>query len=335
MNLNAKAWNQLARDMRKFEEVRPHWGCLKIAFAVSFLTATSYMGLSADRWSLIVSWGVVGGLAYAYALIPTHDAIHYTLTGWKWVDELYSRLVAYPIIWTHGTYAHVHRIHHRMNGLDVADPERKNPTEAEYFHQNPIKRFYYRHRLMVDVFVFAGLGLIITNLRDGFRYGKKSASARRAVFGDLLGILLTHAMIIAALLPLGLVSQFYLLVIIWERVAGGILQFRAHIEHDSIDLAVGHHYLLQITSCRNIRTHHLISRYFNRLTYHSVHHTFPNVPFYSLPAAHAVMVQFASQHGIVMTEDHGYWGASVNILREPRYFLTDHNGRIVGSKAAS
>jgi fatty acid desaturase len=199
---------ELLNAVKDLETQRPLKGLFKIVLASVLLVASSYFALSVPENISFFIAALFSGVIYAYALIPTHDAIHYTLTGKKWLDELYARIISYPIFWTHGTYAELHKLHHKMNGVEGRDPERKNPTSTEYFHKNLILRFYYRNRFLIDTFIFSGAGLIYGNIRDGLKFGKFSRSVKRALILDLSLLLMTHAGIIYILLPYNAVLKF-------------------------------------------------------------------------------------------------------------------------------
>jgi fatty acid desaturase len=315
--------------VRDLEKQRTGKGFTKILIASTAVTVSTWLAMTATTPLSFTALAILSAFVYAYALIPTHDAIHYTLTGKKWLDEVYARIISYPIFWTHGTYAELHKIHHKMNGIEGRDPERKNPTESEYFNANPLLRFYYRNRFLIDVFLFAGSGLIYVNLRDGFRFAKTSRAVRRALFFDLILLVTLHLILIVGLGQLGMAGKFYLLFLIWERIAGGILHFRAHIEHDSLHPEGCNHYEVQISACRNIVGNELVSRYFNRLTYHSMHHAFPKIPFYNLKQAHKRISKEIRGSNIKMIEAEGYLAAAKKVLKNKNYYKIDAKDKII------
>lgn len=319
---------ELLNAVKDLETQRPVKGLFKIVLASVLLVASSYFALSVPENISFFIAALFSGVIYAYALIPTHDAIHYTLTGIKWLDELYARIISYPIFWTHGTYAELHKLHHKMNGVEGRDPERKNPTSTEYFHKNLILRFYYRNRFLIDTFIFSGAGLIYCNIRDGLKFGKFSRSVKRALILDLSLLLMTHAGIIYMLLPYNAVLKFYLLFFIWERTAGAILHFRAHIEHDSLEPKGSNYYEVQLSSCRNIETWDIVSRYYNRLTYHSVHHAFPKIPFYNLKQAHIRLKEILKNTEVKIVENQGYIDAAKFIVANKCYFQISEKDKI-------
>src|SRR6185312_4468066 len=139
-------------------------------------------------WPLFFFLSFATGVSYAAWLITTHDAIHHTLTGWRWFDEIVPRLISWPIFWMHGMYAEVHKLHHKMNGDDLADPERIQWTVGEYERAGPLGRFYVRHQWFIDVFVGGGFLLIYETARECLKHYRKSKSIRRQVWLDLVGM---------------------------------------------------------------------------------------------------------------------------------------------------
>lgn len=317
-----------ALALRDLEVVAPFHGAIKMLIGLTCLLTTSIFAMQTDSYFLFAVAAVLSGIAYAYTLIPTHDAIHYTLTGNKWADEIYSRIVSYPIFWTHGIYAEVHKLHHRMNGIEARDPERKNPTKEEYFHKNIFVRHFYRHRFFWDVFIFGGFGLIVVNVLGGLKFRSKSKALRREMTIDFAGIALWQVGVLVTLGPMGLAGKYYIMFLIWERITGAILQYRAHIEHDALDPHGENMYEKQITGCRNIVTNEFWSRFYNRLTYHSVHHAFPRVPFYNLKEAHKRILKIAEDSGLQVPEDQGYLKAGQTLLTTHHYYETDEKGKI-------
>jgi fatty acid desaturase len=249
--------------------------------------AFGYFAWNATELYSFVILTALTGVCMSCWMITTHDAIHHTLTGINWVDEAVPRLISWPIIWVHGIYAEVHKVHHKMNGDDLNDPERVQWTREEYQAAGPVGRFYVRHQWFIDIFVFAGFGLIWKTVSSARQFFPKSKSMRRAVYTDFIGIVLLNILIYSAAIAQGAGLRWLVMWLVMERFSGIVLQWRAHVEHYGLWGKGRNYYETQLYACRNISTSAFGSWYFNRLNYHSVHHVFPKVPFYKLKTAHA------------------------------------------------
>jgi fatty acid desaturase len=242
-------------------------------------------------------FAVLAGIFFAAAAVTTHDAIHHTLTGMKWFDEISARVVTWPVLWPHGVYSELHKLHHKMNGIDARDPERVTYTEEEYATAGKLKRFYIRNQLPLAVFIGGGIGMIIGHLSRATAFLRQSKGLRREIVCDLIGILVVNGTLYAAAAAHGQLGKALLLYFIVERIGGGLLQFRAHIEHYGLSGKRSNYFATQLYSCRNIETHPFMSWLMNGLNFHSIHHAFPKVPFYHLEEATHRMNELLKQNG--------------------------------------
>jgi fatty acid desaturase len=242
-------------------------------------------------------FAVLAGIFFAAAAVTTHDAIHHTLTGLRWFDEISARIVTWPVLWPHGVYSELHKLHHKMNGIDARDPERVTYTEDEYAAASPFKKFYIRNQLPISVFVGGGIGMILGHLSRAKGFLRQSKGLRREIVCDLIGILAVNGTLYGLAAANGQLGKALLLYFIVERIGGGLLQFRAQIEHYGLSGKRSNYFETQLYACRNIETHPLMSWLMNGLNFHSIHHAFPKVPFYHLEEATVRMNALLSQKG--------------------------------------
>jgi fatty acid desaturase len=310
-----KKLHALIKDL---EHTGPWRGVTKYSFLLAMFLITSFFALSTDNTALFTVFTILAGFLAASLLILTHDAIHHTLTGWALFDEIAPR-ISNSILWFHGVYKEIHKIHHKMNGDDINDPERVQWTVEEYEKASTIKRFYIRNQWFFDIFVFAGIGLILKTLLHGFKNFNKSKAIRREFLFDSVGIITFNLIIYSIAYSNGIALKFFLFWLILERISGGILQWRAHIEHYGLWGKGQHFYETQLFNCRNIVTSPIVSWYFNHLNFHSVHHAFPRVPFYHLEEAHGRFKKFIAENqlNITLTEEKGYLNTSFMLARKP------------------
>lgn len=312
-NVSAKALQLAIKDL---ETISPKPGLLKSLVMTAAFLGTSFLSLSSHSTQVFLVFGFLSGLIAGALIVLTHDAIHHTLTGWKFFDEVGPRLVSAPLIWVHGIYSEIHKIHHKMNGDDLNDPERVQWTEAEYKSSSKIVKFYVRNQWFFDIFIFAGLGMIYKTSRQGLKHYSKSRGVRRQCWLDLSGILLINGMIYTVAIQHSLGLKYFLFWVILERTTGAIVQWRAHIEHYGLWGKSHHFFETQVFNCRNLITNPLTSWYFNRLNYHSVHHAFPRVPFYNLKAAHERFVRLY-ENSEPLVQNRGYLSTTFRLALCP------------------
>ena len=112
-------------------DVTPAPGVRLTVFNVVALNSLLYATFHVEPLAGFLGMAAVTGLFYSAVMMTTHDAIHHTLTGWYWFDEVIPRVFSYFVFWPHGTYAILHKMHHQLNGRDLADPEMPTPARLQ------------------------------------------------------------------------------------------------------------------------------------------------------------------------------------------------------------
>lgn len=237
-----------------------------------------------------------GGI-YLYWFICTHDATHHTLTGWSWFDEIAPRLLSYPMLWGHGTYTELHRLHHGWNGQDLRDPERVQWTIADYRRAPAIVQWYVRHQWPIDVFVFGGFGLLVKTFWHGWRLRSVAPRLRWQLLLDGLGIVITQTLLVTWAISQGQLLKYIVFWLILERVIGVMTQTRDHLEHFNLWGKADNHLLTQLYASRNLATPPIVNWLMGGLPYHSVHHAFPDIPCHRLPEAFDRIQVVLAAHG--------------------------------------
>lgn len=313
-NINRELLNCLA-DLHRQVAWR---GLLRSFLGLSGLIALAIWSVSAPNLPTLLWRGGLTGVFYASLFVTTHDALHHTLTGLPFWDELIPRLVSYPALWFHGLYKELHLIHHRANGNDLADPERPQFTREEYGRGSVLKRWYIRNQWFVDLFVLGGFGFIYHHVAQGLEYGKKMPRVRRALYSDLAGLLALNGTILLVTAHYGRTPQYLVLYLCLERITGLVHQFRSRVEHYGLWGKEALPLETQIYTSRNIATSPFVSFYFNGLNFHSIHHAFPRVPYYHLKAAHGRLAAWAESRGRPLPTARGYLRTAFELARHPR-----------------
>lgn len=304
-DLSGALLGRVVQDLQKTEPLPGLWRYFS-SVSIMFLSLTlAYRFQLTDGGFYL--FAAIAGVFFAAAAVTTHDAIHHTLTGIGWFDEISARVATWGVLWPHGTYSELHKLHHKMNGVDHRDPERVTHTEAEYSNAGPIQKFLIRHQLLFAVFVSGGIGMILGHLFRARGFVKQSRAVKKQLLIDAVGIISINGLLYAMAAANGELLKAVLLYIIVERIGGGLLQLRAHVEHYGLGGKRDNYFSTQLHACRNIETNAAMSWLFNGLNFHSIHHAFPKVPFYHLEEAHNRMTETLHREGAQpMPQTQGY-----------------------------
>jgi fatty acid desaturase len=319
---------QLAQAVQGLMTVRPGRGLAVTAFNIVVLNGLLLATFTAGHGGAFLALAVATAVFYGSVMMTTHDAIHHTLTGWYLFDEIVPRCFAYFVFWPHGLYSELHKLHHRLNGRDLDDPERPTYAAQEYRAASPIGRFVIRHQWWLSLFVFGGIGMLAGHVRQGLRLRRRYPALTRALVTDAAGILASMAMVVTVVLMAGIGWRFLVYIAAVERVIGFVMQLRSHVEHYGLNGDAGSLVETRLASCRNIATNRLASRYVNGLNYHSVHHAFPRIPFYHLAEAHARIGRLSAAAGRPLPEGTGYVRTCLELARRPLVLRDDGRGSV-------
>ncbi len=281
------------------------------------------IGLMALAWSVnnlfaFMAITAIAGIFYAFWIICSHDSVHRTLTGWWWFETILPRLTTWPMCWPYGTYALLHRLHHRWNGIDLRDPERVQWTQAEYQRANPILRWYVRHQGLLDLFVLGGIGLILKTSIQGWKLRTVLPQLRRQLWLDLTGILAIQGGLLVFFSQRGEIVRYLLFWLILERTIGAVAQMRDRLEHYGMWGQTDCYRLTQLYACRNLDTYPGVGWLMGGLDYHAVHHAFPDIPFNHLPVAFDRIQDVLQRNGLpLMLQGKGYLHETIELGRHP------------------
>jgi len=275
-----------------------------------------------DNFWLFIPLCIVNGVVYSAAMTTSHDAIHRTLTGWWFFDEAAPRLFSYPIFWPHGIYAELHKLHHKMNGRDLRDPERPTFTQEEYEQAGLLKRFTMRHHIFLSLFVYGGIGMVLKHVYQCIKLWKDFPQLKRAALIDLVGISFCVSGILVLVVAMNIFWQFVLYFLIMERVIGFLHQLRSIVEHYGLWISSEWHLESKLKNCRNVKTNLFMRHLYNGLNSHSVHHAFPAVPFYNLELAHARLKKLEKIPGDFLLEEKSYFRTTFRFMRQPLWLQT-------------
>ena len=309
----------LSNTMRELEMVSPWRGLLKIAIGVGCFFTCIYFGIQDDAHPLVVLLCLLSvGLVVAYTLITTHDAIHHTLTGWRWFDEIVPRIISAHIFWFHGVYSELHKLHHHMNGLDPRDPERTMWTVNEYKSAGKFGKFWARHQILLEIFIGCGIFKIWENIHRMRQLPQITSTIKKQLYLDLTLLIIVQGFWISQSIQNGHGEMYLLFFLAGERIGGGILRLRDHVEHYGLAGHGPHYFATQAINSRNhTKSPVILSRFLNRLNFHSIHHAFARIPFYQLPEGHRRLTTALAEENITLPEGKGYWATAWHFAKYP------------------
>ncbi len=92
---------------------------------------------------------ITTGVAYSFLLIASHEMVHGTFLGQRSLDFGLGCLLSWPMAWPFATYAWLHRLHHRWNGVDARHPDRTQSLPQDPLAANPFGRWLKHHPFAV------------------------------------------------------------------------------------------------------------------------------------------------------------------------------------------
>jgi fatty acid desaturase len=257
---------------------------------------------------------LIAGVAYALLLIATHEMVHGTLLGWRRIETPLACLLSWPMAWPYLTYARLHRLHHRWNGLDPRDPERTDVLAEERLRAGPLRRWLQSHQRPWRILVLGGVGLIADTAIKGLHLQRVDARLRAARLGDGLGIVALQASMLVVAIAHGALWRYLLFWLVLERVIGAIVQLRGLVEHHGLWQRHATHRQTQLYASRDVSCSGWFNALMGGLPHHSAHHAFPWLCSARLPAASARIAAVLARHGAPPTPLAGSYAAALQQL---------------------
>ncbi len=299
-------------------QLQPWRAVVRTLGQLLFLVALALSTLSLSNPWAFGAGALLTAFVYFNTLLFSHDCIHDALTGWRWYDSTLARLVAYPGFWFHGAYRRLHHIHHRMNGVDLLDPERRQTTREEYLASSRFSQWHQRSAWWVDPLVLGGAGMIVRLFMQSWRWSRQDSAIRRSLAYDVIGVITLNILIWGIAYRFGVLARYAVLFLTVERVAGFLNQLRSHVEHHGLwAQREGRRWQTYAASSRNFEVPEAVSLFFGRLNFHSVHHVYPKIPYYHLKRAHQLLTPEWKRTGTKLTTSGSYLSALRSLSRRP------------------
>jgi len=316
---------QARRDaLKALHQVRLWPGVAQAALRIGGQVGLVTWALAAFSRGEWLTYGVAAtcsGVWFAGVISLTHDALHRRLTGIHWLDVVLARVMAWPIAWPIGVYTVVHLSHHRWAGSSLRDPERIQPTMAEYDRASVVRRWYFRNQIWVSVFVAGGIGLLQRLIFEAIEHRGHLRNVGRAAILDAIGITAVALLWTWAAYATGGGRMLAACAGLWllaERAVGVAHQLRTHAEHYGLWGARKTVLLTQYSNARDIDTSRFAAWFFNHLNRHATHHALMGVPFYNLERAHIFLRAKLAQQAVQPAATRGYMAAVLDAHRTAR-----------------
>lgn len=249
------------------------------------------------RLLLALPWLLMATAFYSLVLISTHDISHGTLLGQGDLEQAVGCALSWPVGWPYLTYRNLHMLHHRMNGMDLRDPERREPTSQEAARVHPLRQWHFRHPFWGSALLMGGAQLIGSMFWFGWKLRNDHSRLLRGMRIDAIGIVLVQILMFGLAIWLGGLLKLLLMLFVVERIVGAVMQVRGMIEHHGLWQPNSTYELTQLYTSRNIEAGPLVNFLMGGLPHHSLHHAYPSIPYHSLPKASRIASGILQEHG--------------------------------------
>jgi fatty acid desaturase len=242
-------------------------------------------------------WLVAATLIYSFLMIGTHDTSHATLLDLGDTEQAVGCALSWPIAWPYLTYRNLYMLHHRMNGMDVRDPERREPTAEEEAKSTPLRRFHFLHPFWVSALGMGGLQLILSMFWFGWKLRDTHSRLIDGMRTDRIGIVVVQAAMFTWAISQGQVLRLILMLVVVERLVGAVMQTSGMIEHHQLWQRNTTYELTQLSTSRNIASGPVVNFLMGGLPHHSLNHAYPSIPYDRLPEATGIAEAELTNHG--------------------------------------
>jgi fatty acid desaturase len=297
------------QELRGLSTVNPWLACIHVGVEWGLIVAAIY--LCQRFWHpmlYIFAVAFIGSRQHAL-LVLMHDGVHYRLLRNRRLNDWMSEVIlAWPHLVTARQYRKNHFAHHRyLNTPEDPDLKRRAGDPAWVFPQ--------AIPAMAKMLIRDATGL---NAPAMLKLAASVASADAVPAAFLAMRYGFYAVALSTIIYAGAFEGFVLYWIVpmftWLVL---IMRIRSIAEHHAIDEPQTAYPLTRTTQASWLERIFLAPKNVN---YHIEHHFFPSVPFYRLPALHAILMSKPEFRESAHITD-SYWGVlgeSVGRTRSPR-----------------
>lgn len=214
-----------------------------------------------------------------------HEAVHLTLARNRALNILIGCFAGWSVFHTYHDYRKSHVKEHHVNlGDSENDPDTKNYTSQKLFETNP--QTIFRQHLLPKLLGLKTLRVIhslLSSLLISIHNGKKSLR-------EVILFLLFWSLTISFFASHGILGYFFLFWLVPYFTVFQAIEWLTEVaEH--FPLTKLYDSALMITRNRRGNTFERLVTGIHSEDWHLVHHIHPGIPFWSLRAAHELMLQ--------------------------------------------
>jgi fatty acid desaturase len=241
-----------------------HWGLIILIGSAIALGVPFW-------WALLLPQGIL--IVFQFTLL--HEAVHLTPFRSAWLNELAARVTSFLLILPSDWFRYFHFAHHRYTQDPENDPELATPKPETLLQ-------YVVHVSGMPVWWGAIKGLFI-NAADRNRAAYIPPKGYAKVKGE------ARVMIGLYALAAGVSVYFHSTLLLWIWVVPALigqpfLRLYLLAEHGRCPFVAN-----MLENSRTTRTTWLVRKLAWNMPYHAEHHSYPGVPFHSLPEFHALI----------------------------------------------
>ncbi|MBB3207390.1 fatty acid desaturase [Rhodopirellula rubra] len=270
--------------LRQLQERTDVPAIVRLTVQFSLIAALLFVVLFSQpntHWLNIVA-AVVLGLVQASLFGPLHECIHLTAFRSRRLNHAVAWLTGFSLLWTPSSYREFHFEHHRHTHDPNRDPE--IALGGESFANWPARTHEYL-ALASGLLLLVMRTLMIClpavglpeSLWQRLAPHVRPRSRRQIAWESRIVLVLYIAIVICAVNWMPRLG--YLLISLF--VAHSFLALYLASEHTGCEMTGN---ILNRT--RTVISNRLLRFFMWNLPYHSEHHAYPSVPFYSLPKLH-------------------------------------------------
>jgi len=278
--------------IRTLHRLRPWWN-LKILVLVGVWACAGWTALHVPRLPVrLVCWFLIGATIQGLVILM-HEGVHRIMFRNRVANRWVAFVCGIPAALSVSAYRVGHLPHHRY------ERGARDPDELENVTTNP------RILALLICLMFLG-GEVFGFYRVGPTAVLHAARGeRRAIFVEYAII---AAVFVAAfsLLPFPILVQLWLLPALFARQLTNVRTVAEHV-------LTGHGDPVAVT--RTVTSNRFVSFFMCNLNYHLVHHLYPGVPWYHLPALHRLLGDELRRAGAPV------YGGYLEFLRELAAFV--------------
>ena len=265
--------------VRSLTALNPWWNLKIVGLAIAWVAIGFGMLQTSHIALYIPGYLLIGAIMHSLAIF-THESTHGILFKNRFLNRWIGFLTGLPAFISVSAYGVVHAVHHKHTG-DAHDPDE---------FTNAVKNPDLQRLAFFAWLFFGGPFYIFLHVPYmAFQLGRPHE--RRAVFFEYALMSVIYTVLIVWSIQRGF---FHVVIHTWfvpALVAMVFVNVRGVAEHMMTPGAD------PFTSTRTVISNRMISFFMNNLNYHLEHHLIPNIPWYRLPALHALLREDMEEAG--------------------------------------